>query len=479
MSFTSASRVSITQVLKQVNTLLEKHKVVEAFLHKQESPRHDLVENLVHRQHLAELRSHLDTLHPADIAYILEALPLDDRLIVWDLVKAENDGEILLEVSDAVRETLLADMAPQEMLAAAETLDAEELAELAPDLPHDVVDAIVTRLDERERAQLQAALTYDDEQIGAVMDFDAVRIRPDVRLEVVLRYLRRFDELPQHCDTLFVTNEQGFLLGALRMDELLLSDPDAEVSAVMSRDLVVFKPNGDVSEAAQAFERYDLISAPVVDDGQRLLGRLTVNTMLDQIRADAEAEAFNLAGLSEEEDLFAPVWRAARNRWPWLALNIITAFIASRVIDAFEQSIVQLVALAALMPIVSGIGGNAGTQTATLVIRGLALGQISRANLRPLVLKELRVALINGLMWGSVLGVLAFALYHNSGLGLVMALAMVLNLLVAAAVGLGVPVLMQRCGRDPAYGSSVILTAVTDSLGFFIFLGLAACLLLP
>ncbi len=365
------------------------------------------------------------------------------------------------------------------MLAAAETLDAEELAELAPDLPHDVVDAIVTRLDERERAQLQAALTYDDEQIGAVMDFDAVRIRPDVRLEVVLRYLRRFDELPQHCDTLFVTNERGFLLGALRMDELLLSDPDAEVSAVMSRDLVVFKPNGDVSEAAQAFERYDLISAPVVDDGQRLLGRLTVNTMLDQIRADAEAEAFNLAGLSEEEDLFAPVWRAARNRWPWLALNIITAFIASRVIDAFEQSIVQLVALAALMPIVSGIGGNAGTQTATLVIRGLALGQISRANLRPLVLKELRVALINGLMWGSVLGVLAFALYHNSGLGLVMALAMVLNLLVAATVGLGVPVLMQRCGRDPAYGSSVILTAVTDSLGFFIFLGLAACLLLP
>lgn len=479
MPFTSAPRVTITQVLQQVINLLEKHKVIEALVHKQDTPRHDLVEHLVHRQNLAELRGHLDKLHPADIAYILEALPLDDRLIVWDLVKAEKDGEILLEVSDAVRETLLADMAPQEMLAAAESLDAEELAELAPDLPHDVVDAIVTRLDERERAQLQAALTYDDEQIGAVMDFDAVRIRPDVRLEVVLRYLRRFDELPKHCDKLFVTDEQGLLLGALRLDELLLGDPDAEVSAVMSRDLVVFKPGGDVSEAAQAFERYDLISAPVADDGQRLLGRLTVNTMLDRIRADAEADAFNLAGLSEEEDLFAPVWRAARNRWPWLALNIITAFIASRVIDAFEHSIAQLVALAALMPIVSGIGGNAGTQTATLVIRGLALGQVTRANLRPLVFKELRVALINGLMWGSVLGVLAFALYRNTGLGLVMATAMILNLLVAAAVGLGVPVLMQRCGRDPAYGSSVILTAATDSLGFFIFLGLAAWLLLP
>ena len=186
-----------------------------------------------------------------------------------------------------------------------------------------------------------------------------------------------------------------------------------------------------------------------------------------------------MAGLSEEEDLFAPVWRAARNRWPWLVLNIITAFFASRVIDAFEHAIAQLVALAALMPIVSGIGGNAGTQTATLVIRGLALGQITNANLRPLAFKELRVALINGLMWGTVLGVVAFALYRNVGLGLVMAAAMVLNLLVAATVGLGVPVLMQRCGRDPAYGSSVILTAATDSLGFFIFLGLAALFLLP
>lgn len=475
--FSATPRDPLQHNLDLVITLLEKHKVVEALVHKQESPRQVLVEQLVHRQNLNELRHHLERLHPADVAHILEALPLHDRLIVWDLVKSEQDGEILLEVSDAVRETLLADMAPQEIVAAAEELDAEEIAELAHDLPAEVVNAIVTRLDERERAQLQAALTYEDDQVGAIMDFDAVRIRSDVRLEVVLRYLRRFDELPHQTDKLFVVDDDGLLLGALPLESLLLGDPDAEVSAVMARELVTFQPADDADAAAQAFERYDLVSAPVVNGRGLLLGRLTVNTMIDRVRQESEAETFSLAGLNEGEDLFGPVWRSARNRWPWLALNIITAFIASRVIDAFEGSIVQLVALAALMPIVSGIGGNAGTQTATLVIRGLALGQIASARVAALVFKELGIALINGLLWGSVLGLVAYGLYQHLGLGLVMAGAMTLNLLLAASVGLTVPLVMDKLGRDPAYGSSVILTAVTDAMGFFIFLGLASLFL--
>ncbi|QNM96843.1 magnesium transporter [Chitinimonas koreensis] len=469
---------SLQDSLQQVVRILQRHKLVENLVHKQDMPRHELVESLVHKQNLVELEHKLALLHPADIAFILESLPLEDRMTVWGLVPGETEGEVLLEVSDSVRETLLADMNRDEILAAAEHLDADELADLAPDLPQDVMSELMGSLEEEERAELQSALSYAEGQVGALMDFDMVSIRDDVTLEVVLRYLRRFDELPHHTDKLFVVDNDQRLKGVLSIKKLLVSDPEREVAEVMSHDVVMFRADEDASEAAQAFERYDLVSAPVVDSTHKVIGRLTVDMMVDVIREESEAEVLSLGGLKEDEDLFSSVWQSARNRWPWLAVNIGTAFIASRVIGAFEHTIAQLVALAALMPIVSGIGGNTGTQTVTLVVRGLALGQVNSANARRLVLKEHAIALLNGVVWGGVLGVIAWLLYHDAHLGIVMTAAMVLNLQIAALVGIVVPLTMEKLGRDPAYGSSVFLTAATDSMGFFIFLGLATVFLL-
>ncbi|MED5607280.1 magnesium transporter [Pseudomonas sp. JH-2] len=469
---------SLQDRLNQVVELLNKHKLVEDLAHRQEGQHQDLVENLVHRQNLAELQRKLDDLHPADIAHILESLPLGDRLTVWQLVKAERDGDILLEVSDAVRETLIADMDDHEILAAAKEMDADELADLAPELPRDVVHELMESLDAQQRERVRSALSYEEDEVGALMDFEMVTIRDDVSLEVVLRYLRRLKELPGHTDKLFVVDYDGLLKGVLPIKRLLVNDPDKQVAEVMATDPVTFQPDEDGYDAAQAFERYDLISAPVVDKNGKLIGRLTIDEMVDLIREESETEVLNMAGLREEEDIFASVWKSVRNRWTWLATNLITAFVASRVIGLFEGSIEKLVALAALMPIVAGIGGNSGNQTITMIVRAMALDQIQTSNATRLLRKELGVALVNGLVWGGVIGVVAFYLYGNWELGVVMTAAMTLNLLLAAFAGVMIPMTLLRLGRDPAMGSSVMITAMTDSGGFFIFLGLATLFLM-
>jgi len=465
--------------LREVQELLARQKVVEDLVHRQEMPRHDLVENLVHKQHIAELQNRLDELHPADIAFILEALPLEDRLFVWDLVKAERDGEILLEVSDAVRESLIETMDPEELKAAAESLDADELADLAPDLPPEVMQDVFQSLDSEGREQLRAAMSYPEDTVGALMDFDMVTVREDVSLEVVLRYLRRFDELPDHTDKLFVVDREDHLRGILTLEQLLINDPDKQVGDVMRTETVIsFEPADDADDAAQAFERYDLISAPVVDGEHRVIGRLTVADVVDYIREESEQELLNQAGLREEEDIFASVWDSVKNRWAWLAVNMVTAIIASRVIGAFEGSIEKLVALAALMPIVAGIGGNSGNQTITMIVRAIAMGQVEHSAMKRLIRKEMGVALVNGVSWGGFLGALAWWLYGSWQLGLVMTAAMTLNLLLAASAGVLIPMIRTRLGRDPALGSSVMITGLTDSGGFFIFLGLATIFLL-
>ena len=469
---------SLQDRLNQVVELLNKHKLVEDLAHRQEGQHQDLVENLVHRQNLAELQRKLDDLHPADIAHILESLPLGDRLTVWQLVKAERDGDILLEVSDAVRETLIADMDDHEILAAAKEMDADELADLAPELPRDVVHELMETLDAQQRERVRSALSYEEDEVGALMDFEMVTIRDDVSLEVVLRYLRRLKELPGHTDKLFVVDYDGVLKGVLPIKRLLVNDPEKQVGEVMADDPVSFHPDEDGHDAAQAFERYDLISAPVVDKNGKLIGRLTIDEMVDLIREESESEVLNMAGLREEEDIFASVWKSVRNRWTWLATNLITAFVASRVIGLFEGSIEKLVALAALMPIVAGIGGNSGNQTITMIVRAIALDQIQTSNATRLLRKELGVALVNGLVWGGVIGVVAFYLYGNWELGVVMTAAMTLNLLLAALAGVLIPMTLLRLGRDPAMGSSVMITAMTDSGGFFIFLGLATLFLM-
>jgi magnesium transporter len=468
---------SVQEALQQVTNLLQKHRIVENIVHRQDMPRHELVESLVHKQNLAELQNKLDGLHPADVAYILEALPLEERLVVWDLVKAGRDGEILLEVSDAVRETLIKNMDAHELVAAAEQLDTDEIADLVPDLPKDVVDDVLHSLSVEEREQLRSAMSYPEDSVGALMDFDMVSVRDDVTMEVVLRYLRRMDELPDHTDQVFVVDRGDIIKGVLPINRLIVTDTDVLVGSVMNTEFITLAPDDKAQQAAQSFERYDLVSAPVVDQSNRLVGRVTVNVVVDFIRERNEAEQLSHAGLLEEEDIFASVWKSAKNRWLWLAVNLGTAFFASRVIGAFEGTIAKLVALATLMPIVAGIAGNSGNQTTTLIIRSLALGQVTPDNARRLIGKELAISLLNGLMWGGVAGIFAYALYRSVSLGLVMMSAMLLNLVVGALVGMIVPLVMQKMGRDPAIGSSVLLTFTTDSMGFFIFLGLATVFL--
>jgi magnesium transporter len=466
------------QLLQEITHLLRRHRVqAQQVAHDESASTRDRVEDLMRQRDLGELQRELDRLHPADVAYILESLPLEERLIVWDLVKAERDGEILLEVSDAVRESLIASMDEDELVAATEQLDTDEIADLAPDLPREVIQDVFKSLSVEDREQLRSAMSYPEDAVGALMDFDIVEVRKDVTVEVVLRYLRRLDEMPDHTDQLFVVDRDAHLEGLLPVNRLLVSAPDAMVAELMLREYVQFNPWEDAHEASDAFERYDLVSAPVVDDDGRLVGRVTVNAVVDYIRASQDFEILSAGGLREEEDLFASVWKSVRNRWLWLALNLVTAFIASRVIGLFEHSIAQLVALAALMPIVAGIGGNSGNQTITMIVRALALGQITRDNFRKLFMKEISVSLLNGCIWGTVVGLFAFLIYRNWELGVVMTAAMLLNLLLAAVMGVSIPLLMEKLGRDPAVGSSVLITAITDSGGFFIFLGLATLFL--
>ena len=467
--------------LQQVQHLLEKQELVETVTHRQESPRderQELLDRMVHKRHLAELREKLEELHPADIAYILEALPIEQRLVLWDLVKTDRDGDILIEVSDAVRESLIASMSRDELVEATEQLDTDEIADLAPDLPQNVMLDVFKLLSIEEREQLRAAMSYADGSVGALMDFNMVHVREDVTLEVVSRYLRRYDELPDHTDQVFVVDRDDRFKGVLPINLIVVNEPEMIVGVLMLTDTIQLHPEDKADQAAQSFERYDLVSAPVVDEDRKLVGRVTVNVVLDFIRAESESELLNQAGLREEEDIFASVWKSAQNRWTWLGLNLCTAFFASRVIGEFEGTIEKFVALATLMPIVAGIAGNSANQTTTIIIRSLALGQITPNNARRLMLKELAISGLNGLVWGGIAGLFAYFLYHSVPLGLVMTGAMLLNLLVGAIVGLVIPFTMHKLGRDPAIGSSVMLTAITDSGGFFIFLGLATIFLI-
>ena len=474
----SERKESLSEIIAQIITLLEKHKIVEGLVEKQDVPKQKIIKNLVNKQNINKLERLLSNLHPADIADILESLPIELRLIVWDLVKIENDGDILVEVSDAVRQTLIADMDSTELLAAAEHLDTDEIADIAHDLPGDVLQDLLESLDVQNRERLESALSYPESTVGALMDYDVVTIRDNVNLEVVLSYLRKLGKLPSSTDKLFVVDTNGIILGILPLKAIVVSDQKAKVKDVMSSDLVLFGPDDKAEEASDAFERYDLVTAPVVDKKNKLIGRLSVDSVVDFIKEDAENEKLSMVGLREEEDLFSSIWKSVKNRWAWLAINLVTAIIASRVIGVFEGSIEKVVALAALMPIVAGIGGNSGNQTTTMIVRGLALGQVNLTNIQRLIYKELGVALLNGILWGSVLGIFAFILYENIFLGLVMTGAMILNLLLSAIMGVMIPLLFSRFGRDPAVGSSVLITAMTDSGGFFIFLGLATLVLL-
>ena len=468
---------SLNDLIEQIDELLESSEFSENSNNNSLDEKHALIKNLVSKKNISSLESLLDDLHPADIADILESLPVQKRLVLWDLVKSENEGDILIEVSDSVRQTLIADMDSTELLAAAEQLETDEIADIAPDLPEEVLKDLLENLDIQNRERLQSALSYPEDSVGSLMEFEITTIREDLTLEVVLNYLRKIKKLPNHTDKLFVVDKDGLILGVLPLERIIVNAPTTIVKNIMAKEVVLFKPEDLADEASNAFERYDLVTAPVVDENKKLVGRLTVEAVMDFIRQESDNEKFSMAGLREEEDIFSSIWKSVQNRWAWLAINLLTAFIASRVIGIFEGSIEKVVALAALMPIIASIGGNSGNQTTAMIVRALAIGQLTQSSIRSLLYKEISVALLNGLIWGSIVGLFAFYLYNNADLGFVMASAMVLNLILAAIMGVLMPLLMHRLGKDPAVGSSVLITAMTDSGGFFIFLGLATLVL--
>ncbi|MCU5774000.1 magnesium transporter [Erwiniaceae bacterium BAC15a-03b] len=459
-----------------LNLLLNNNDLVDTLLehpHRETEQETQAVE-----QQTAELQQYIPLLHAADLADILEALPEDERLALWRLIEDARRGQVLVEASESVWESLIEEMSDKAILQAIEPLDIDDQAYLAKYLPRDLTGRLLTSLEPGQRAHVLNMMHFDRDRVGRIMDFNLLTVRADVTLATVQRFLRRKKSVPDGTDKLFVTDKNNDLLGELPLTAILLNTPDKQVFEVMNSKPTTFRLDDKAEDAAGAFERYNLISAAVIDQQGKLIGRVTIEDVVDLVNEESDSNIRKMGGLSPDEDVFAPVKKAVRTRWAWLAVNLCTAFVASRVIGMFEATISQLVALAALMPIVAGIGGNTGNQTITMIVRALALHQVEPGNFSFLILRELGVALINGLFWGGIMGIVTWLMYDNPQLGGVMMLAMVLNLLLAALMGVLIPLIMTRMKRDPAVGSSVLITALTDTGGFFIFLGLATLFLL-
>lgn len=426
---------------------------------------------------LGPVRRLVNTLSPAEIGSLLETLPHDQRLIVWGLVDAEDDGEVLVHVDDEVRSSLISDMDTEELVAAAETLDVDDLADLIEDLPDHLVDEVLKSMEREDRERVEQALAYDEDTAGRLINPDVVTVRADVSVDVVLRYLRMRGELPEHTDHLYIVSRRNQYLGRIALTTLLTQDLERTLNTLIDTSLAAIDATESRESVAKRFADEDLVSAPVVDDNNVLLGQITVDDVIDVLREQAEHEVNALSNLSDDEELFSPVRLATQRRALWLGINLVTAFLAAWVIGQFEATIKEVVALAVLMPIVASMGGIAGTQTSTLLVRGLALGQVG-GNIGRLFSKEIIVAFLNGLLWALVVGAIAWLWFASLMIGVVIAAAMVINLLAAALAGVSVPLVLKRLDIDPALAGSVVVTTVTDCVGFFAFLGLGSLLLL-
>ena len=452
--------------------------MAEAVRHDRTARQLRLLSDAVDSGRLGPVRRMVNTLAPAEIGNLLESLPHDKRMVVWGLVDPEDDGEVLVHVGDEVRESLIADMDQDELVAAVEDLDIDDLADLVEDLPDAVIDELLRSMDRENRERLEQVLSYPEDTAGRLMNPDVVTVRADTTVDVVLRFLRLRGELPEHTDHLYVVNRRHQLIGWVALQDLVTHEPGTPINQLIDDELESIHVDDSAEQVARQFSDNDWVSAPVVDDGNVLLGRITVDDVVDIIREQAEHQALGAAGLDEDEDLFSPVKRAVRGRVVWLGINLFTAFLAATVIGQFEVTLQKIVALAVLMPIVAGIGGNAAVQVLTLMVRGLALGQVGASNAKILLWKEIRVALINGLLIGGIVGVIAFLWFGNPLLSVVIALALVLNFCAAAAAGVLLPLTLKRMNIDPAVAGTVVVTAVTDVMGFFCFLGLATLILL-
>ena len=420
----------------------------------------------------------LNDMNAAEVAHLLESLPADDRDLAWDLVRTKLEGDVLIHVNDNLRASLIGKMEPHELVAATSGLETDDLADLLPDMPDEVFNEVLLSMDEQNRQRLESALSYPEDSAGGLMNMDTITVHTDITVDVLLRYLRRHKELPEHTDTLMVVDREGVYVGAVPLTTLLTSSPSSTVTEIMRHDVEAIPAEMSTHEVAKLFELHDLVTAPVVDDKGMLLGRITVDDVVDVIRDEGEHSLMSMAGLHEEEDLFAPVIPSTRRRALWLGINLLTAFLASWVISQFGATIEKLVALAVLMPIVASMGGIAGSQTMTLVIRGMALDQVSDHNARKLLIKEVAVGMLNSLMWALVIATVAYLWFGNPGLGAIIAAAMTINLLIAAMAGVTVPLLLRRIGADPALAGGVVLTTITDVIGFLSFLGLATLFLI-
>ncbi|MET4057995.1 magnesium transporter [Pantoea agglomerans] len=476
MSASHSQRLS--EIRHRILTLLlSEHDLVDALLEKSGdlNPEQQR-ENAAQRD---ALEQDILQLHAADLADILEALPEAERQALWRLVPNERRGHVLVEASETVWASLTEEMSDRDILRAIQPLDIDDQVWLARYLPRDLTGRLLATVEPALRARMLDMVQLDRDRVGRVMDFNILTVREDVTLATVQRFLRKRKSMPGGTDKLFITNKDNQLLGELLLTDILLNKPKTLVSDVMNARPTTFQLNDKAEDAASAFERYNLISAAVTDAKGKLIGRVTIEDIIDLVNAENESNIRKMGGISQEEDVFAPVRKSVRKRWAWLAINLCTAFVASRVIGLFEGTISQIVALATLMPIVAGIGGNTGNQTITMIVRALALHQVEPGNFSFLIVRELGVALINGLFWGGIMGGITWLMYDNMALGGVMMLAMALNLLLAALMGVLVPLVMTKMNRDPAVGSSVLITALTDTGGFFIFLGLATIFLLP
>ncbi len=420
----------------------------------------------------------LSEMHPAEIAHVLESLPANQREKIWPYIPEDTDGEILLHLNDEARAARINKMESDELVAATETLDTDDLADILPEMPQDVIQEILLSLETQERDRLKSVLSYDEDSAGGLMDLDTIVIREDITLDVVLRYLRGKGTLPKGTDNLFVVDRENHYLGVLPLTLILTSNPELFVKELMLTNIEGIPAEKHARDVANLFEHRDFITAPVVDEENHLLGRITIDDVVDVIRDEADHSLMSMAGLNEEEDMFAPVITSARRRSIWLGVNLLTAFLASWVIGLFGATIEKMVALAILMPIVASMGGIAGSQTLTLVIRGMALGQIGKSNSHRLLLKEMWVGVWNGVIWATVIAGVAGLWFQNIQLGFVIAAAIIINLVIAAISGATIPLMLKRFGADPALSGSVVLTTVTDIVGFVSFLGLATIYLL-
>jgi len=424
------------------------------------------------------LLEQLDNLHDAEIANVLEALPPESREALWEITPAEREGEILTHLHEEARATIVDDMEHSELVAAAESMETEDLVEFLEELPEDLTESILYALDQDHRNRLEAMLAYEEDTAGRLMSSDVISVRKDFTLAVVLRWLRRHEKLPPHTDALMVIDETNQYLGKLEMARVVTSNPDLLVADAMEPGAETVRTSATEREVAALFQRRDLISVAVLDDDNHLLGRITIDDVVDVIREEADHVLLKSAGLDEEEDLFAPVVPSAKRRGLWLGINLVTVFMAAWVIGLFEEALSKFVALAVLMPVVASMGGIAGSQTLTLTIRGLALDQIASSNVRWLTIKELSVGVLNGLVWSLVVAGITYVWFEDLGIAVIIAVATLLNLVAAALSGVSIPLILKRMGIDPALSGAVILTTVTDVIGFLSFLGLATVFLL-